>query len=191
MDKMEFERWWNTCAHNDFDGNGRETYGWWAQQDERELWWLMEKALNINAKKIVEIGAAHGGTLFFWDKVAGEGGTTMSVDFNPNHGITLDLEKDAESTILLLHADSHDPETLNTVKEELGSIDLLFIDADHTYEGAKQDYEMYSPLVRPGGLVGFHDVIYDTEIQVRRFFKEIDEPKETIELLHGIGVVYK
>ena len=38
-------------------------------------------------------------------------------------------------------------------------IDFLFIDGDHTYEGVKSDFEMYSPLVRSGGLIALHDIV--------------------------------
>ena len=31
---------------------------------------------------------------------------------------------------------------------------MLFIDGDHSYIGAKRDYEIYSRLVRPGGIIG-------------------------------------
>jgi hypothetical protein len=34
-----------------------------------------------------------------------------------------------------------------------GKIDLLFIDADHSYDGVARDYEMYAPLFGPGGLI--------------------------------------
>jgi hypothetical protein len=53
---------------------------------------------------------------------------------------------------------------LEDVNNIIGDIqlDFLFIDGDHTYEGVKQDYEMYKHLVKPGGWIGFHD-IKDTE----------------------------
>jgi predicted O-methyltransferase YrrM len=37
------------------------------------------------------------------------------------------------------------------------SIDLLFIDADHTYEAIKQDWSDWFPKVRPGGIIALHD----------------------------------
>jgi len=37
--------------------------------------------------------------------------------------------------------------------------DFLFIDGDHTYEGVEGDFEMYSPLVRRGGIIAFHDIV--------------------------------
>ena len=113
------------------------------------------------------------------------------MDNNPQHNATLDFSN-ARSDMSFIRADSHNPDTLERVKSIFEEeIDFLFIDGDHTYEGVKQDYEMYSPLVRSGGLVGFHDVMYDTEIQVNRYFKEIDALKKRIDLTHGIGIVYK
>lgn len=40
-------------------------------------------------------------------------------------------------------------------------IDVLFIDGDHRYAGAKADFDLYSPLVRSGGLIAFHDIVPD------------------------------
>lgn len=176
-------------ANNPHEGHVDKDHGWWAMQDDTELWWLIEKLNAIGPKCVLEIGSAHGGTLFFWSHLVGTNGRVISVDYNPNHGITLDLTQ-TPAAVDLIHADSHNPETLALIKSEVRQVDFLFIDGDHTYEGAKQDYEMYSPLVRKGGLVAFHDVSYDTEIQVDRFFQEIDRPKEDIRNTHGIGVVY-
>lgn len=57
------------------------------------------------------------------------------------------------------------------------TVDLLFIDADHSYEAVKADYAAYAPLVRPGGCVVFHDVsvphlLVDVH-DVVRFWNEI------------------
>ena len=38
-------------------------------------------------------------------------------------------------------------------------VDLLFVDGDHTYEGAASDLTRWSPLVRPGGHVVLHDAV--------------------------------
>ena len=52
-------------------------------------------------------------------------------------------------------------------------IDLLHIDADHGYDAVRLDFEAWSPHVRSGGAVMFHDVeaFADT---VGRFFEEIE-----------------
>ena len=36
---------------------------------------------------------------------------------------------------------------------------LVFVDGDHTYEGARADYERWSELVAPGGNLLFHDAV--------------------------------
>ena len=38
-------------------------------------------------------------------------------------------------------------------------IEVLFIDGDHSYEGAKADFERWSAFVQPGGHVLFHDAV--------------------------------
>lgn len=38
-----------------------------------------------------------------------------------------------------------------------GSLDFVFIDADHSYEGCKRDIELWWPKVRAGGVVSGHD----------------------------------
>jgi hypothetical protein len=37
------------------------------------------------------------------------------------------------------------------------SLDFVFIDADHSYEGCKRDVEMWARKVKPGGLLSGHD----------------------------------
>lgn len=36
-------------------------------------------------------------------------------------------------------------------------IDLLFIDAGHSYDAVRADYEAWSGFVKPGGFIAFHD----------------------------------
>lgn len=40
----------------------------------------------------------------------------------------------------------------------LGPFDLIFLDGDDTYDGKRQDFEMFSPLLRAGGHVAIHDI---------------------------------
>jgi len=48
---------------------------------------------------------------------------------------------------------------IETVKKmsEIHLYDILFIDGDHSYEGAKNDFEQYESILRPGGYLMFHD----------------------------------
>jgi hypothetical protein len=36
---------------------------------------------------------------------------------------------------------------------------VVFVDGDHTYEGARADHERWSELVAPGGHLLFHDAV--------------------------------
>lgn len=40
---------------------------------------------------------------------------------------------------------------------EDSSLDFVFIDADHSYEGCKADIDAWSPKVRKGGIISGHD----------------------------------
>jgi predicted O-methyltransferase YrrM len=40
-------------------------------------------------------------------------------------------------------------------------IDALYIDGDHTYKGCKRDFEIYSPYLRPNGLLIFDDYVQE------------------------------
>ncbi len=52
---------------------------------------------------------------------------------------------------------SHDPELLRRLRGL--SIDLLFVDGDHRGPSVIQDFELYSPMVNPGGFIAFDDYI--------------------------------
>lgn len=57
--------------------------------------------------------------------------------------------------------DSHDQSTLKwiqkTLKAQEADVAVLFVDGDHTYEGALADADMYTRLVMVGGHAIFHD----------------------------------
>lgn len=55
-------------------------------------------------------------------------------------------------------------------------INVLFIDADHSYEACLADWENYSPFVVDGGWVFFHDMD-ETSPGVVKVFQEIDGKK--------------
>ena len=79
----------------------------------------------------------------------------------------------------LFRADSHAVETFNQVKAYFGEqpVDFIFIDGDHTYEGVRKDFEMYKPLIRNGGYIAFHDIVYAEGVS--RFWLEIQKQYST------------
>lgn len=62
-------------------------------------------------------------------------------------------------------------EVAHTFEDE--SIDLIFIDGDHSYEACRKDIELYLPKVRPGGILAGHD--YDNTVKYADKFKGVDK----------------
>lgn len=61
---------------------------------------------------------------------------------------------------------------------KLGPYDLIFIDADHTYEGVKSDFNNYIPMLSDGGVIGFHDVDCPDWPGIKFFFNELESTKK-------------
>jgi cephalosporin hydroxylase len=99
-------------------------------------------ALLNEPTNILEIGYWNGGTHWAFEQTGAE---VLSIDMNrKGDGI--------------LTADSHDPETFETVHGTGILYDMLFIDGDHSYPGVLLDYYSYRKLVKPGGFVALHDI---------------------------------
>jgi hypothetical protein len=52
-------------------------------------------------------------------------------------------------------------------------IRLLWIDGDHTYRGAKLDFDLFTPFLIEGGIVAFHDTLHEFEGPIRVFVENI------------------
>jgi hypothetical protein len=63
------------------------------------------------------------------------------------------------------------------IKRGAPKVDLLFIDADHTYNGFKYDFETFSKFMSDDGLIVFHDPLvekgfYGIDFGVKKYFEE-------------------
>ena len=133
-------------------------------QQEEEILALLRRLAQRPPRRVVEIGTDTGGTLFLWSRVAAPDAVLVAVDSQPigklgNHSawaiVRRGFARTGQRIELLIPRDSHDPHTVEEVRQRLGgeSADFLFIDGDHTYEGVKRDFELFAPLVQPGGLI--------------------------------------
>ena len=59
---------------------------------------------------------------------------------------------------------------------EDGSLDFVFIDGDHSYDGCKRDIAAWTPKVKLGGWIGGHD--YSERWGVKR---AVDETTQEVE----------
>lgn len=179
------------------------------QQIKSEFLELTKLVKEQKCKYILEIGTYRGGTLFVFSQVAASDATVISLDyhftllgkayFGFQKRVFGKFIRDGQS-LVVLRKDSHKPETLASIREALHGhpLDFLFIDGDHTYEGVRKDFEMYSPLVRSGGLVAFHDIARSAGVEkVYEFWNEIKGGYSHREFIHktgheamGIGVMW-
>ena len=174
-----------------------------AQQRFREISQLAQAVRDLKPRTVLEIGTARGGTLLIWAQLASR------------KVITCDLEQPgyrrrtyarfpppgSSCAIVPLAGNSHDPAFRVRVERELGGdpVDFLLIDGDHTLTGVTADYEDYRSLVRPGGIIAFHDIIENqpfASTQVHRLWARLRELLEVEEIVDdpdqcgfGIGIV--
>lgn len=129
-----------------------------ASQKIDEFKHLVSWVADLDPEVIMEIGSMDGGTLRAWRAIAPDADlVSISLTGGPYGGGSVP-ECLADHH---LDRDSHLQTTLDLLREILNGrpVDFLFIDGDHTYEGVRQDFDMYSTLVRPGGLIAFHDIL--------------------------------
>jgi cephalosporin hydroxylase len=178
-------------------------------QVKSEIAELCRIVQGANPKIIVEIGSASGGTLFLFAHIASPE-KIVSIDLlsgsfgggYPFWKIPLYKSLAKKNVIDLIRGDSHKEETLEKITSRLKDqkVDFLFIDGDHTYQGVKQDFKMYSPLVKKGGMVAFHDIVTHDQssgCEVDKFWNEIKLSYRHVEIIEnqnqkwaGIGILY-
>jgi predicted O-methyltransferase YrrM len=142
-------------------------------QVRNELRRFLELLAEDPPRTVLEIGTGRGGTLFLLAQVAADDGLLVSIDspegdasfcgrpaYKRRARLYGALGRPGQR-VAYVSADSHLEETRRRVEAILDGrrLDLLFVDGDHTLEGVELDFRMYSPLVRRGGLVAFHDIV--------------------------------
>ncbi|WP_461786428.1 class I SAM-dependent methyltransferase [Prosthecobacter sp.] len=161
--------------------------------------------------RIMEIGTAKGATLLCWCRIASK--QVISVDLEGGiHGggypaVKQRLYREFTSgrtgvRLDLFQENSQIIATRQKVEAVLDNekLDVLFIDGDHSYAGVKEDYDLWSPLVRPGGMILFHDILPHKTVQhceVDRLWNELKQHHRHTEFVHdpaqgwaGIGVIH-
>jgi len=99
-------------------------------------------------------------------------------------------------------------ETTRTAVPKPGQWDLIFIDGDHRYEGARHDIRMAKQLLSPGGCLVCHDVLPSSDSEAlpakpdngrawcgevwRAWDEEIEQSGKWLKIVitddHGVGV---
>ncbi len=133
------------------------------QIDEAAL--LYRLGRDATSGPLAEIGRFKGGSTFVFASAMPVGVELWSYDFHvalrpdmPGEQLDAELAAALEryglgQKVHLLVADSRiaDPPP--------APIEVLFIDGDHSYDGAKADFERWGAFVKPGGHLLFHDAV--------------------------------
>lgn len=125
------------------------------QQKKWEWVEFLKYISDKNIKNILEIGCYDGGSTFSLCHFA-ENMITID-EFNPPRFDITPMK--AACNYEYIANTSHSIEVFNYVKQKMNSVDLLFIDGDHSYEGSLKDYIMYQELLKDGSYVAFHDIV--------------------------------
>lgn len=140
-----------------------------ASQDGWEMYQMLRQVVELKPKNIVEIGCDGGGFL-----------RTLTDLFPEADIVGIEINERPELfRFRMLFGDSQDSQTVRRLQTHFRNrpIDFLFIDGDHHYEAVKAEYQLYSPLVKRGGIIGFHDTNNRgiEGVEVDRFMAELDE----------------
>lgn len=170
-------------------------------QKHFEFSWLLWLYKTIAPKHVLEVGTSYGGSLWAWAHNCPDDTTIVAVDnFAPEYDNRARFSAwQAHCRIITIQGASAAPSTVAEARKH-APYHWLFIDADHSYEAVLRDWDNYKPMVAPGGVIVFHDIVPNArgDIQVSRLWSEIQRdgwPTLTIcEDMRsdtcGIGVVF-
>lgn len=93
----------------------------------------------------------------------------------------------------ILYGNSHDPAVVSYIQQAAAGADVLFLDGGHLFHEIRKDWDNYASIVRPGGIVAFHDSVSRPDefdvLQVDVFLHWLREGwlKKTKRRLYHIG----
>lgn len=140
----------------------------WESPDEQRL--LLEMAQTLSpGSVIVEIGSEFGMSASLFRKGSSDETQVYCVDLFPNGGHDYFqgnlMEAGLFMNVFILKGDSARMGKAWGQQRPIKLIDLLFVDGDHSYQGVKRDIEAWTPYVKRGGLILFHDTACPTNRQ--------------------------
>lgn len=68
------------------------------------------------------------------------------------------------------------------------SVDLVFVDGDHSFGGVERDFNAWLPKVKVGGVIAFHDAFTDNW-DVKRYIDSIVCRLNNVRECYGAGVI--
>lgn len=127
---------------------------------------LFEISSTIKGDYAVEIGSFLGASACFISAGLGEESKLICIDTWENDAMSegkrdTGREFDENTKIFqdkIIKVQGYSRNVFKDVISITNTIDLLFIDGDHSYKGCKTDWDLYSPYLKSGSCVVFHDI---------------------------------
>jgi predicted O-methyltransferase YrrM len=142
------------------------------QQVRGEIYKFIDVLMELNERKVIlQTGSGEwNGTHFLW-KMMFEKVITIEIRKEIIEKITYPIE---EKDFFII-GDARLPERLDQVKAITDSLDVLFLDSNHDYNLIRDEWVLYSPLVRKGGIIAFHDAL-----------SRVNHAVNVVEFLHAL-----
>jgi hypothetical protein len=162
---------------------GRDVPGYLGELEFRALG-LLAAGPPANGS-IVEIGSFQGKSTVALACIAAQYGfgPVVSIDPHTSPSVTDPILKNGSSldgflntlrtTGIEKHVEFHNAVSRDVAKGWNRPIRLLWIDGDHTYAGAKEDFDLFFPYLADGAIVAIHDTLHEFEGPIRVFVEEI------------------
>jgi len=164
-------------------------------QDPFELRDYIKILLDNDVKNVLNFGILHGASEWWiaeeYQK-ASKSCSITGIDINSNHYLE-ELLEHMPVKFPLIDFEFIQCKTSEVVDKVTRRYDAVFIDADHSYEFVKKDFEIARKYARK--IIGFHDIntsVYDME----KFWNEIKTNYRRLEMIYsdypqyGIGVIF-
>lgn len=176
----------------------------WGQQKNRPIWipenfepkvvpedgWVLETVQQVKSEVselldvilangqfgiALEVGLGrYGGSSIIWREIFDK---VISIEYSHERIQNfISREGTLDGKHMLICGSSQSRQVFEKVKDE--QLDFLFIDGAHSYNGVRGDYENFARLVKPNGIIAFHDVVEDPRqpmLEVFMFLKELSE----------------
>lgn len=164
-------------------------------QYEPEFGALLALYRERQPKRVLEIGTAAGGSLFYWLTQGHPDALVVSCDIarSPNAALFSSWQRGRDLVEII--GDSTSDETKSMLRD-LGPFEWAFVDGDHSYEAARSDFALCAELVQDG-VIALHD-IFEEEIGVFALWRELERALPATMVIGdrdqgwgGIGVVLR
>ena len=160
------------------------------QQIREELYDFLKLLIEKNVKKVLQIGLGHFGSTQFCLSLICDEVVTVEYDIKnianyANRELLYNQNKEH-----FIYGDSSDENVISQASN-YGKFDAVFIDGNHSYEYVKKDYKNYSPFVKQGGIVSFHDACLDAErYGTPKVLSELQREITFIKHSNEVGIAY-